>query len=245
MALIDHPGEWLRLSDHYRRMTDGELLKIAGERNHLTEIAQQILAMELSARRLKMEDVNPRLPTFGRSASRPFPDAPNQNVELRSTGQPRTAVPTSGQDQSHDEVAADPYAEDRRLVQILTVWSLRDALQVQHLLDVASIPFYLGAENATGVDAVTSNFATGVDVKIMQIGVPWGWKALEYYEPKDVPESEKGHWDEEVDVRCPKCRAKDIVFDEEVASTDGPSRKYKWTCSVCGTQWQDDGVATS
>ena len=231
MALIDHPGEWLRLTDHYRGMTDGELLNIAGERGQLTELAQQILALELSARRLKIKDASPQ--------QQRFPDDRHQTVHHRST----TPVPTSGHDQSDVEVAADPYAEDRTLVPLLTVWSLRDAMQVQRALDVASIPFCMGAENATGVETVTSNFATGVDVKIMRIGLPWAWTALRYYDPQDEPKSEREHWDEEVDVRCPKCRATEIVFNGEVASSDGPARRYKWTCGVCGNKWEDDGVA--
>ena len=241
MALIDHPGEWLRLTDHYRRMTDGELMAIARDREQLTEIARQILAIELSARRLKVEAENPRPPAF-RGASPTTPDAPQQNGELRSSAQPTPPVPASGQEQSHGETAADPYAEDRKLVELLTIWSLRDAMQVQRLLDVAGIPFYMGAENATGVDAVTSNFATGVSVKIMRIGLPWARQALGHYEPKDEPESEKETLDEAVDVRCPRCRTTDIIFHEEVPS-DGASRKYKWKCDVCGNQWEDDGVA--
>ena len=232
MALIDHPGEWLRLTHHYQSMTDGELLKIAGEGDQLTELAKQILAMELSARRIKITEASPQ--------QQPLPNARRQTVEHRSA----PPIPTSGHEQSDGEVVADPYAEDRRLVPLLTVWSLRDAMKVQRLLDIASIPFYMGAENATGVDAVTSNFASGVDVKIMRIGLPWAWSALQYYEPKDEPASEKEHWDEEVDVRCPKCRATDIVFNEEVISADGPAHKYKWTCGVCGNQWEDGGVAT-
>src|SRR5262244_2496684 len=51
-----------------------------------------------------------------------------------------------------------PYAEDRELVEIRTVWSLPDALQVQWLLDRSGIPFYMGEEKATGVDKVMSNF---------------------------------------------------------------------------------------
>jgi hypothetical protein len=45
------------------------------------------------------------------------------------------------------------------------------------------------------------------------VSKPWAWQALENYEPKDVPESEKQQWDEEVDVRCPSCRSKDIQFE--------------------------------
>jgi len=138
----------------------------------------------------------------------------------------------------------DPYAEDRKLVELLTVWSLRDARQVQSMLGGAGIPFFMGEEKATDVDSVTSNFSAGVTVKVMRIAWPWALQALAHYEPKDVPEWEKREWEKEVAVRCPSCRSKDIVFEELVKTANGASPKYRWTCSVCGNQWQDDGVAT-
>src|SRR5438874_13530230 len=55
MGSIHAAGEWLRRSEHYRQMTDGELIAIARDRSQLTEIAQQILAQELSQRKLKVE----------------------------------------------------------------------------------------------------------------------------------------------------------------------------------------------
>jgi hypothetical protein len=55
MGSIQAAGEWLRLSEHYRGMTDGELVAIARDRSQLTEIAQQILAQELSQRKLEVE----------------------------------------------------------------------------------------------------------------------------------------------------------------------------------------------
>jgi hypothetical protein len=55
MGSIHAAGEWLRLSEHYRGMTDGELIAIARDRSQLTEIAQQILAQELSQRKLDVE----------------------------------------------------------------------------------------------------------------------------------------------------------------------------------------------
>ena len=217
MGNIDHAGEWLRLSEHYRQMTDGELLKIARDREQLTEIAQQMLSVELSVRRLKVETEPVRSELFpGRSVRPTLNDAGSE----------------------------DPYARDRELVEILKVWSLRDALQVQRMLDLASVPFYMGDEKATGIEAVTSNFATGVTVKIMRIGLPWARQALEHYDPKDVLESEKWHWDEEVDVRCPSCKSQEVTFEELVPSADTASQRYKWTCSHCGHKWEDDGVAS-
>src|SRR5438874_9882077 len=90
-------------------------------------------------------------------------------------------------------------------------------------------PFRHGTGKRRNVDSVTSNFPSGVSLKVMRIGVPWAQRALEHYEPKDVPESEKQQWLEEVDVRCPICRSKDIVFERMVEMTNS-TPKYKWTC---------------
>jgi hypothetical protein len=233
MSDINHAGEWLRLSEHYQRMTDGELIAIAKDRDKLTEIAQQILTMELSARKLKVE-----VEAEAENDQTENPDFAN----TAGGGAPPSAVHA---DSETSEYAGDPYAQDRELVQIETVWSLRDAIDLQRRLNVAGIPFFMGAEKATSVDAVTSTFPAGVRVQIMRIGVPWAQQALQYYEPKDVPESEKDpEWREDVDVRCPACRSNDIVFEEEVGSSNGPA-KYKWKCGLCGHQWVDDGVATT
>jgi DNA-directed RNA polymerase subunit M/transcription elongation factor TFIIS len=219
MGAIPQAGEWLRLAELYRQMADGELVAIARDRSKLTEIAQQILALELSHRNLKVEPETPPL-------------------------EPRWQPPASGK-QGESLDADDPYAEDRQLFDICTVWSLRDALEVQRRLETADIPFFIGEKQATGVDPGTTNFANGVSVQIMRVGFPWARQALEDWEPKDVPESEKRQWTEEVDVRCPACHSKEIIFEKLVKSDDGnPPPKFQWTCAVCGHQWQDDGVAS-
>ena len=83
--------------------------------------------------------------------------------------------------------ADSPYAEDRELVEVRTVWSLSDAIQLQALLDGAGIPFFMGPEKATSASAVTSNFANGVSVKIMSVGVPWANRAMMNYAPENEP----------------------------------------------------------
>jgi DNA-directed RNA polymerase subunit M/transcription elongation factor TFIIS len=138
------------------------------------------------------------------------------------------------------------YDEDRKLVEIRTVWSLADALQLQQLLDRAGIPFFMGPEMATGVDAVTSNFVNGVSVKIMNIGVPWAQQALQYYEPANEPEEVKEEEHGEIEVRCPKCHSAEIVFDslhgDEPAGEKDSAQEFEWTCDACGHRWKDDGV---
>ncbi len=236
MGSIQAAGEWLRLSEHYRGMTDGELVAIARDRSQLTEIAQQILAQELSQRKLEVK-AEPRSGLEGKRVANPHPNvAKNASLEWGTQKVDRGTVESAS--------ARDPYSEERKLVEFLTVWSLRDALEVQSRLDAAGIPFFVGEEKATSVDPGTLNFAQGVSVKIMRIGWPWAVRALEYYEPKDEPASEKQDWEKEMNVRCPSCRSTDVVFEELVKTADGAPRKFRWTCSVCGNEWQDDGVAT-
>jgi hypothetical protein len=205
-------GEFLRVSEHYRRMTDEELLAIAREDADLTPDAQQALANELSQRQLKIPPEEPPPPRY------PVPVADPDN--------PRS------------------YDEDRQLVTICTVWSLSDAAQVQTLLDRAGIPFFMGKEMATGVDAVTSNFADGVNVGIMNIGLPWARQAMQNYEPKDDPTPKESPETDATPVRCPKCHSEEIIFEEmvETGAVSQSAPKYKWTCDSCGHEWEDDGV---
>ena len=181
MGMPDAAGEWLRIAEHYRNMSDGELIVLARQKSALTAVAQQALRDEISNRRLI---VPPEEPTV----LKPEPGKP--------TG--------------------SPYDEDRQLGEICTVWSLRDALQLQALLDRAGIPFFMGPEKATGVDAVTSNFANGIGVQVMRIGWPWASEAMQSYEPADdqTPQEEKEL--RELPVRCPKCHSTEVVFKELV-----------------------------
>ena len=138
------------------------------------------------------------------------------------------------------------YAVDRELVDYCTVWSLPDALQVQRLLDAAGIPFFMGPEKATGVDAVTSNFTNGVSVQIMRIGVPWARQAMQYYAPENDPFPKREDELNELPVRCPKCNSTEVIFGslstEEEETTEGLTSKFNWTCDSCGHQWEDDGI---
>jgi DNA-directed RNA polymerase subunit M/transcription elongation factor TFIIS len=213
MAHSDAASEWLRLTAHYRRMSDGELLSLARDPARLTEAAQQVLKAEFSARRLEL----------------PPPEEPAPSPE-----------PEPDPD--------SPYAEDRELVELCRVWSLSDALQLQCLLDRSGIPFYLGDKKVTGVDKLTSNFASGVSVKVMRVGYPWAYQAMKNYEPADEPPPDQEETEDlpEIPVTCPKCRSADVVFER---LTPGPGRNdedpdpnFAWTCNSCGYQWEDKGI---
>jgi DNA-directed RNA polymerase subunit M/transcription elongation factor TFIIS len=218
MQTPDPAGEWLRLSEHYRQLSDDELVDLGRQTSELTDVAQQALAQEIANRRLKIQ--------------------PEEPAAQRSP----VSLPDS------DEDAESPYTEDRELVLICTVWSLADALKLQRLLDTAGIPFYLGPEKATGVDAATSNFANGLSVQIMQVGVPWARQVLQQYFPADEPPEEKADESDNLAIHCPKCHSTQVVFedlDRGPENSEGkPSSKFKWNCDSCSHEWEDDGLVT-
>ena len=252
MDALDPAGEFLRISERYRQMSDEELLVLIPQSSELTPFAQQALANEVRSRGLKAEaesEAEDEKPATSSQVKPPPALFERKSPKFRdSAGYDVPEADSSNADFSHtDSSQEDQYDEDRRLVELCTAWSLRDALQVQRLLDVAGIPFFMGPEKATGVDRVTSNFANGVGVQIMRIGMPWAMPAMQHYEPEDDPTAKEIEEVSELPVRCPKCRSTEVVFEgrtsEPAMAPDESSEKYKWTCDSCGHRWEDDGVA--
>jgi hypothetical protein len=213
MDSVDPATEWWRLVEHYRQLTDDELIDLARKRSELTAVAQQCLSDEISTRRLKVEPVEAEEAPAALAPERPD----------------------------------SPYAEERSLVTLCTVWSVRDALQIQTLLNRAGIPFCFGEERATRVDGVAANFAEGVGVSIMNVGLPFARDLLRDYFPKDVPASENSGELPDVFIRCPQCNSEEVVFEhlqgEDPTTHQKIVQKYQWKCDSCGYEWEDDGVA--
>jgi hypothetical protein len=246
MDTVDPAGEYLHIFERYRQMSDEELLLLIPQRSELIPFAQQALANEVRSRGLKAEVEDEKPSTSSRfKPPSAFPE--HESSKLNDSASYDPPDPASPYEPDSPYEAVSSYEEDRKLVDLCTVWSLRDALQVQRILDVAGIPFFMGPEKATGVDEVTSNFANGVAVQIMRIGLPWAWQGMQYYEPKDDPTPKEKEEPAELVVRCPQCHSADVVFEGGtstlIVAHDDPSQKYQWTCDSCGHQWQDDGVA--
>jgi hypothetical protein len=237
-------GEFLCIAEHYRRMSDDELLLLIPQSADLTPFAQDALANEVRSRGLKAEAE----PEDKKPSARPQFNPPTF-FSQESKGQGLKEFRDSDGDDSPDAGSSDddPYDEDRKLVELCTVWSLRDALKVQTLLDAAGIPFFRGKEKATGVDEVTSNFLNEVAVQIMRIGMPWAIQAMQYYDPEDDRTPKETAQAGELTVRCPQCNSAEVVFEGGtstlVVATDDSSQKYQWSCDSCGYPWEDDGVA--
>lgn len=238
MGTLDPGGqEFLRISEHYRQMSDDELLVLIPQSSELTPFAQEALANEMRSRGLKpeLEDEKPAAPS---------PVKPRPAFFERESAKFGDAASDDSPELDSDE---DEYDEDRKLVDLCTVWSQRDALQLQSVLDEAGIPFFMGPEKAADADKVTSNFSNGISVQIMQVGMPWATQAMQHYEPEDDPTPKENPELDELVVRCPKCHSDEVVFEGGtstlVVATDDSSQKYQWTCDSCGYQWEDDGIA--
>ena len=216
MATPSSAGESLRLAEHYRGLTDEELIELAYQKKALTDAAQHALAAEIISRNLTV----------------PPPSEP-----------PAQARPSPPDLRDHTE----PYAEDRQLLHIRTVWSEADAWRLQQVLDAWGIPFYMGLEKATSVDKVTSSFALGVPVGVMRIGVPWASRAMQNYFPKDERPEPSYEDAGDVAIHCTKCRSTDVIFKRLVRKSPNGAvaePRFRWTCASCGHKWEDEGIET-
>lgn len=224
MARPGTAEESLRLAEHYRRLCDEELAALAQQKEKLAEQAQWALEMEIVARKLSVPQAEPQAP------QRPAPPETDEDEDSCSA-------------KASEE--ADPYAEDRKLFEIRKVWSEADARRLQNVLDVAGLPFWIGPENATSVEDVTSKFEEGLPVKVMRIGVPWASEAMwrNYFPQDERPETEYEDAGD-VAIQCPRCRSTEAVFHELIDRAADARAKYRWTCASCGNEWEDDGVQT-
>jgi DNA-directed RNA polymerase subunit M/transcription elongation factor TFIIS len=250
METLDPGAEYLRIAERYRQMSDEELVVLVPQSSELTEFAQQALASEVRSRGLKVEaaveDGRPSAASrFGESTVKPRPAFfEYEPPRFRDTGDLASA---DSLDETESPYTESPYEEDRKLVDLCTVYSVRDALRVQAILDQRGIPFFMGPEKATGVDAVTSDFTKGVEVRIMQIGMFWARAGMGHYEPEDDPTPKEPEEPDEMPVRCPKCHSEEVIFEGRAPvpgkAADESSHEFKWSCDSCGYRWEDDGVA--
>lgn len=223
MATPGSAEESLRLAEHYRGLCDEELIALAQQKDRLTQQAQQALEMEIFSRKLTFPPTQPKAPKL------PAPPNPSEDDDSYSEETPQED---------------DPYSEDRKLLEIRKVWSEADARRLQYVLDLAGLPFYMGRENATSVDDMTSKFEEGIPVKVMRIGLPWAYDAMwRNYFPQDERPEPKYEDAGDVAIQCPRCRSTEVVFHQLIERA-GPGRKYRWTCASCGREWEDDGVET-
>ena len=209
MNAVDRSEQWRQVSEHYRSLTDDELIAIARDKSELTEVAQQAIDSEIASRKLVI------------------PAEEAEEVEPDSV-----AAPDSDSDPD------SPYDEDQEVVLIETVFSLRDAQQLESLLNEDGIPFYMGKEKVSRVADVKSEFSKGVPVGIMRVGLPLATRARRGFKPQDDPTWQA--WDQTqqeaqaVDVFCPRCRSANVLLESGVpdAEARGQAAQFLWRCET-------------
>ena len=247
MDTVNPAGEFLRIAEHYRQMSDEEIQVLIPQSDSLTPFAQQALANEVRQRGLKTEvaEAADEKPWSQSQLKLPPSRFKREAPKFRESASDNSTDPDA--DSESEDDSESPYEEDRELVEVCTVWSLRDALKLQWVLDRAGIPFFMGPEKATGVDAVTSDFTQGISVQVMWIGFRWAKQVMKNYYPEDNPPPVEDEVPKELYVRCPQCRSTEVVFEGRISEPgivkDDSTQKYKWKCDSCGSEWEDDGVA--
>lgn len=104
MTTQDPAAEYLRVAEHYRQMSDEELLELAPQSGNLTHEAQQALSSEISHRGLKVET------TPEKTSAKPSFAGPKFRRESSTEAA-----------SEHYSPEPDPYEEDRKLVELCTV----------------------------------------------------------------------------------------------------------------------------
>ncbi len=145
MATIDPEQERRRLAEFYSYQMDGELEKVAGQADDLTDVAREALQAEMARRSLSTPTLEEEAQTDERAAS------------VSETGE---LVTNESAYQDHSEV------EFRDLVTIRSFWGLLEAELAKGLLDAAGIECFLSDSNMVRMDWFNANALGGVKLRV-------------------------------------------------------------------------------
>lgn len=226
METFDPAGEWLRLSERYAQMSDGELVALAEQKSELTDTARQALAGEMSRRGLKIEPPKP----VEQPRPEPPPDSPYAEdlklvevakawsladaVQLQDLLE-RAGIPCfMGQEKaaSADKVSSN-FAEgvSVNVPQIGVPWA-RQAMENYSPQNEPPKPEGEGEEEAVAHCPKCHSTEIFYD------------RVIE--EPEDDPEEDEPE-----------------EAESEEADSDESLAKYEWVCDTCGNRWAEDPVA--
>ncbi|HEX8817081.1 MAG TPA: hypothetical protein VF753_16410 [Terriglobales bacterium] len=221
MATYDPAGEWLRLSQRYAQMSDGELLALAQQKSELTDSAQQALAGEISRRGLKVEPPKP----VEQPRPEPPPDSPYAEdlklVEVAKVWSLADAM----QLQDVLERAGIPCFMGKEKAASVDKVSSNFAQGVSVKVPQIGVPWARQAmENYSPANEPVAPADDGeVAAYCPQC------HSTEIFYDRVVEEREDGSEQDE-----------SSELDEE--DSDESSAKYEWVCETCGNRWVEDGI---
>lgn len=246
--MYGNPAEdWRKLTEHYRRMVDEELLELAAQYNDLTPLAQQVLRDELRLRKLN-DPLAPRpvaetwrSPSAGLAWTAAAADAlPARPAALFGARTPELVPDSLGQqDTAQPHAGAGPveYTWKTLLCQCETQ---EEAWQVAEVLRRARIESWIEGPQ-------TYANSSGSEYASFDAGHPRVLVAADQLDearaiaaqpiPADIVEQSHAAPPEYEPPVCPKCGAEDPLLD----SVDPVNA---WKCEACGAEWADEAPET-
>lgn len=225
MARIDPEQERRRLAEFYAYQMDGELAKVAGQAEELTDLAREALQAEMARRGLST--------TSAKQAGAALPPA-------AVPGGPPTQ-PSAVEELPQDEL------EWQGMVTIRKFRDLPEALFAKGSLESAGIECALLDENMVRLDWFISNLLGGVKLQVRPEDAAVAEEILSQPIPETFEVPGIGDYEQ---PRCPKCQSLDVNFQEvapaayvsAVVSVPFPFHRRAWRCHSCDAEWEDDGV---
>lgn len=218
MATPGSAEESLRLAEHYRQLTDEELIVLAQQKDALTEAAQQALAAEILSRHLTVPPPTSQVP------ARPTPP-PDIGDEEDKYAEDRKLV----------EVRIVWSERDARQVQkVLEAWGIPFFIGKEKATSIDDVT----SNFAEGVSVFAMQIGSRTASEALS----------NHYSPQDEPSELTDEEEDDCAIHCPKCHSTDVMLDEVIGeesnTDDGSGSKCRWTCEACGNKWEDEGVVT-
>lgn len=225
--------EWLRLAEHYRSMSEGELLKLARGFAGLTTTAQQVLRDEMKLRGWS-DPQAPRAPGTGRgdgSASREQ-DSMLDRAAIALGGRAPKPAPDAPDLEHH---AAGPVEYTWKTLLCLCD-SSQEAWQMAEALRRAGIDSWIegpqtyastsGSEHTAGFELGNQRVLVAAD----QLDEAREVAARPI--PLEIVEQSKAPAPEFEPPVCPRCGTADPILE-------GVDPVNAWKCEACGAEWSD------
>jgi len=208
---VNPAEDWQRLTEHYREISDGELLELAADFVDLTETAQQVLRNEMRNRGLD----EPRAAGETRTTSDPAPPRWASSADLDAGANEFSDPGTNGEDDLPREFTWKPMlceCDDRE-----QAWQIYEVLK------------------RAGIESWIERPGSGILYPRVLVAADQLDEAREIAArpvPREIVDELRQEPPEFEPPKCPKCGAEDPVL-ESVEPANA------WLCEACGKQWTE------
>lgn len=213
---MDQAQQWQELKETYSCMSEDELCQVAEDACDLVPLAREVLQTVIKERSLDIQ----------------LATAPHTDV--------------AGNRDDPEGVQSD---EEDDLVSVRTLHSREEAVLAKSILDANFIASCLGPGEIADLSDFTASFDNGVDLRVFAHDARRAREVLDEFAPEEKTEeeidAENAAENASYAITCPKCHSQEVALEgtDQPGITGAIAGKYNWTCTDCGYQWQDDGIA--